>query len=262
MAEQLLPIAAQLAVLVHGDGGPQDVQAVLEQLDEAQRTALIVVLAGLVDPEQPMGKALGWLDFDEHGDLTVPAGWGDARTVRDMAPDPVLEDEDAYVDPVAVRLYVDGKPVAVSARERLEAIAVGVKRGMKYPDFDRMHGLSAGSTSTFISRTRRAYEQRGEPFPALERPDAPAPVLEDAVVVQIRERYAAGGVTDMELALAHGVTRNTITNLLNGTSYRQAGGPIRPKRTKNKPGVATRTVWGTSTPGFHGIDEETKEVAA
>lgn len=260
MAEALLPVAAQLAVLVHGDGGPEDVQAVLEQLDETQRTALIVVLAGLVNPDEPMGNALGWLDFNEHGDTVVPA-WGARSTVRDMAPEPVLDDEEVFVDPVAVRLYVEGQPVAVSPRERLAAVVEATRRGLSYQDLDRMHGLKGGSTSTFMSRTRKAFAARGEAFPALERPDAPTAVLSDVQVVAIRERFAAGGVTDMDLALVYGVTRNTITNLLNGSSYRNAGGPIRKKRQQNKPGPATRTLWGTSTPGFLGGDEKMESAA-
>ena len=90
LAETMLPVAANLAVLVHGDGGPEDVAEVLAGLDETQKNALIVVLAGLVDPEQPVGKALGWLDFNEHGSVVVPS-WSEDRPVRDLAPDGVEE---------------------------------------------------------------------------------------------------------------------------------------------------------------------------
>jgi hypothetical protein len=59
------PKAANLAVLVHGDGGPEDIAEVLERLDDTQKNALIVVLAGMVDPEQPVGKGLSWTDCHE-----------------------------------------------------------------------------------------------------------------------------------------------------------------------------------------------------
>lgn len=260
MAEDLLPKAAHLAVLVHGDGGPEDVREVLDSLDDAQRTALIVVLAGLVDPDQPMGKALGWLDFNEHGQTVVPA-WGSRTTVRDMAPEPELDDE-TYVDPVAVRQYLEGKPLVPSPRERLEAIVTGVRRGMTYPDFDRMHHLKKGSTSTFISRTRRAYAAQGIDFPDMTRPDGEAKAFTTAQVVEMRERYAAGGVSEMDLAMSYGGARSVITRVLTGESYRSAGGPLREKR-ENRPGVATRLVWnGDKGPHLDSSTKDEEEIAA
>ncbi|WP_331746720.1 hypothetical protein [Streptomyces sp. NBC_00842] len=242
LAEDMLPVAAHLAVLVHGDGGPEDVQEVLESLDEAQRNALIVVLAGLVDPEQPMGKALGWLDSDEHGTLTVPH-WDDRTPLRDFAPEPQLEDEDLYVDPVAVRNYQLGRPGAVLPQERLQAVVDGVRRGMTYPDFDRMHGLSRGSTSTFISRTRRAFAARGDVFPDM----VPVSALTVEQVVAMRKRYAAGGVTDLELAMSYGVNQQTVAKVLSGDTHRDAGGPIRAKR-GSKPSPDQRVGFAGGTP--------------
>ena len=247
MAEQLLPVAAHLVTLVHGDGGPEDVQEVLAGLDDAQRTALIVVLAGLVDPDQPMGKALGWLDFNEHGQAIVPE-WGSRATLRDLVPEPELEGEETYIDPVAVQCYRAGQPVAVSVRERVEALKQGVESGMTYPDFDRMHGLADNSTATFVSRTRKAYEERGEVFPLVVG-EGPKAAFTDDQVIEIRHRYAAGGITDLELGLMYGVARKTISNVVSGVSYRKVGGPIRPKR-KNRPGEATRQVWAGGKAGF------------
>jgi hypothetical protein len=85
LAEDMLPKACLLSVLIHGDGGPEDVAEVLAGLDETQKNALIVVLAGMVDPEQPVGKALGWVDFTENGDLAVPASWSQSGSIRDLA---------------------------------------------------------------------------------------------------------------------------------------------------------------------------------
>ncbi|MFE6126675.1 hypothetical protein ACFQ6Q_00160 [Streptomyces sp. NPDC056437] len=259
MAEQLLPVAAELVTLVHGDGGPRDVHQALARLDAAQKDALLVVLAGLVDPDQPMGEALAWLDFDENGRLVVPR-WEDKRRLRDLVPDPELEADDLFIDPIAVRAYRTGQPVTVSPRERLEAIVQGVNAGgLSYPDFDRMHNLTKGSTSTFISRTRKAFVARGEAFPELQHESGKA-VLTDEQVVAIRERFAAGGITDLELAMQYSVTANVITCLLSGRTYPNAGGPIRAKR-ENKPSEATRTVWAGGQAGFAAGDE-TKDVAA
>ena len=110
LAESMLPVAATMTLLVHGDGGPEDVQEVLAELDDTQRAALIVVLAGLVDPEQMLSKALGWVEFDETGALAVPQ-WDEKRTVRDLAEEQELAEDPDYVDPVAVRRYLAGSRV-------------------------------------------------------------------------------------------------------------------------------------------------------
>lgn len=71
LAEELLPIAARLACLVHGDGGVEDVQQLLDGYDVQELTALAVVLAGLVDPTANAADTLEYLRWDEHG-RTVP----------------------------------------------------------------------------------------------------------------------------------------------------------------------------------------------
>ncbi|MFE1321652.1 hypothetical protein [Kitasatospora phosalacinea] len=83
LAERLIPIAAALSCVVHGDGDRQAVAHILNQLDPTERDALIVVLAGLVDPEQSLGQALGYLTWDEHGAPAEPPTT--AKTVRQAA---------------------------------------------------------------------------------------------------------------------------------------------------------------------------------
>jgi hypothetical protein len=227
LAEQMLPIAAHLAVLVHGDGGPEDVREVLEGLDATQKDALLVVLAGLVDPEQPLGKALGWLDFNEHGQLTVPS-WSERRSVRDLAPEPAEELDDDYIDEVAVQQYLRGINAEVTPRERLEAIARGVRAGMDYPEFDSLYGLRKGSTATFVSRQRKYLAKQGKPIPSMQRPDVR--VFSEEEVVAIRER-SAGGATDIELALSFGSDPRTIGHICRGVRYPKYGGPTRQART-------------------------------
>jgi hypothetical protein len=246
MAEDMLPVAANLAVLVHGDGGPEDVQTVLDGLDEAQRAALIVVLAGLVDPDQPMGRALGWLDHDEAGALTVPH-WGDKQTIRDMAPaDDELAGGDDAIDLVAVGRFVDGWPVSLSEAEYLRALQECFARGMSCSQIDAMRRLLERTTENNINRLRKAYRRSGRPFPDLQ----PRRVNEftEEQVIAIRER-SAGGATDMEISLTFGVARKAISNVVSGHSYRNFGGPIRTKRT-TQPSTATRVLWARSQEAF------------
>jgi DNA-binding CsgD family transcriptional regulator len=124
-----------------------------------------------------------------------------------------------------------------------------------------MHGLGKDSTSTFVSRERRKYAARGEAFPIPERPGRGTAHLTDAQVMAIRMRYAQGGVTDLDLAMQYGISRKTISSLLSGMSYPNAGGPIRPKKA-NKPGKATREIWGQGQAAFTPKEDQTKEVAA
>lgn len=241
LAERLLPVAAHLVTLVHGDGGRVDVQQALARLDASEKDGLLVVLAGLVDPDQPMGKALGWLEAD------MPAH--SARmSVRDLAEDvePDLGDADAFVDEVAVAAYARGDRVSVTPRERVQAIVRAAKGGVTYRDLDAMHGLKPNSTSTFVSRTRKAYAARGEVFPEIPSPVSPA--FTEQQVIDIRER-SARGMTDMEISLVYDTPRKTITGVVSGTSYRNFGGPIRPKRV-NRPSKSSRVVWGGGQEGF------------
>jgi hypothetical protein len=67
LAEKLLPYAARLACLVHGDGDQRDVHQTIARLDRDQRDALLVVLAGLVNPDAKLADVLGYLSWDENG---------------------------------------------------------------------------------------------------------------------------------------------------------------------------------------------------
>lgn len=247
LAEAMLPVAANLTVLVHGDGGPEDVQEVLAGLDDAQRNALIVVLAGLVDPDRPLGALLGWLDANEHGQQIVP-DWDNADTLRAVA-DQVQPDSDDWdgVDRVAVDRWLHGLPVSLTRAERVEAILEGFRRGMGYQDLDDLAGVKAGSTGTFIRRERKAALERGDDFPDHLLPTT-APKLSESEVVAIRERSAAGA-SDLEISMSLDLTRKAVSAIVSGSSYRRFGGPIRRKR-PNKPNEATRVHWANSTPGF------------
>jgi len=88
LAERLLPIAAGLACIVHGDGVQRDIAHVLAQLDSAERDALVVVLAGLVDPDATLKDVLGYLTWDEHERVIQPTRL--TRTLREIAVQPKL----------------------------------------------------------------------------------------------------------------------------------------------------------------------------
>ncbi|MFG2276731.1 hypothetical protein ACGFNY_44105 [Streptomyces chartreusis] len=226
LAEAMLPVAANLAVLVHGDGGPEDVREVLEGLDETQKNALIVVLAGLVNPDQPVGKALGWLDFNEHGSLTVPS-WSEDRSVRDLAPEAVEELGDEYVDDVAVTKFVRGFPVEVSDAEFLAAVKHCIARELTLADIDQLRGWRRKTAENWVNRLRKQYQRSGREFPSLARPSVR--VFSEAEVLAIRER-SAGGASDRDIAMSYATTRETIRSICRGLRYAQYGGPIRAAR--------------------------------
>lgn len=227
LAEQMLPTAAHLAVLVHGDGGPEDVADVLAGLDETQKNALIVVLAGLVDPEQPVGKALGWLDFNEHGALTVPASWSERSSVRDLAPDPRVEADDEYVDQVAVTKFVKGFRVEVTDVDFLAAVQQCARLGMTCPDIDALRRWPKKTTENRLNRLKKRYQRSGREFPSLGF--AKVRMFSEEEVVAIRER-SASGTPDVQLAVAFDVTRETIRAIVTGIRYPRLGGPIRTAR--------------------------------
>ncbi|MFD7868016.1 hypothetical protein [Streptomyces sp. NPDC059783] len=242
LAEEMLPVAAHMAAVVHGDGGPEDVAAALDPLTDAQRTALIVVLAGLVDPDQSMGQLLGWLDRDEHGNLTVPA-WEDRTPFRDLAPDDAEPEGGDVVDPVAVRLYLQGIPgITVSDAEFSVVLEHAAAQGVTMHELDRRRGVGRKTHEDRVNRLRKKYRRAGRELPpglAIGTGRPKQPEFTDAEVVEIRERAAAGGITDQELSFRYGRTPQAIGRLLSGRSYPNAGGPIRSIRGA-KPTAASR----------------------
>jgi hypothetical protein len=222
LAEEMLPVAARLACIVHGDGGPGEVRAELAALTPEQTTALIVVLAGLVDPQRPVGTALGWLDFDEDAQPIVPP-WEDSTLLAALAEEDPGDDD--LVDEVAVRAYAAGRRVSVTDRERLEAIAQGTAAGLSYADFDEMHGLPRMTTRRFVDRERKRAERHGLPFPVMAT-ECTTRKFSAADVIDMRRR-AADGATDLEIAMVYGVRRQAVQRIVTGGSHAEVGGPIR-----------------------------------
>ena len=246
MVEELLPVAAHLAVLVHGDGGPRDVHQAIARLSPAQRDALIVILAGLVDPDRPMGAALGWLDFNERGESIVP-DWNDKATLRAVAEQEQSEDDWDGVDHVAVDLWLRGRPVSLNRGERVAAILEGLRRGMTYRDMDQITGVKAGTTYQFILRERKAAAARGEQLPGDVLPQSSRRFTEPEVV-DMRERSAAGA-TDLELGMAFGIRAESVERIVRGLHYPEYGGPVRAKKS-GRPSESSRVLFNGATQGF------------
>lgn len=132
---------------------------------------------------------------------------------------------------VLINDYLDGKSVLLLTQEQqLAAVVEGNKRGMTYLDIDRIRGCSLGSTAQFVSRLRKKYEKEGRDFPVITPPARRKP-LSDELVLELREAYAAGGVTDLDLALKYEVSRKTVSDVISGRNYQHVGGPIRRGRT-------------------------------
>lgn len=254
LAEEMLPVAARLATIVHGDGGTLEVEQVLSVLDGREKDALIVVLAGLADPDRPLAALLGWLDFDEAGAPVEPAH-DDRSTLRDLVE---RQDDDAdaaaLVDEVAVRRYLAGSQIKLSKPDRIAAIHRGLSQGMEWHDLDRLSGLAKGSTYTFLLRERKAAVLRGE---TLEwRTSLPQPLTE-AQVIDIRERIA-DGEDAFKVAASHDISKSHTYRIARGEHYPHYGGPIREPNTG--PATATQTIWagrsGSAAKGLSPADQD------
>lgn len=96
LADRLVPTAAGLACIVHGDGTSHDIAHVLNRLDDQERIALIVVLAGLINPDATLDDTFAYLTWDEHGRALPTRAKRPSRaevppqTLRDIAVTPTV----------------------------------------------------------------------------------------------------------------------------------------------------------------------------
>lgn len=232
LAEDMLPVAARLATIVHGDGGPEDVAQVLGVLDGREKDALIVVLAGLADPDRPLAALLGWVDFDEAAQ-PVDADHADRTTLRDIADGLGPEDDTDPVDEVAVARFLAGRTITLTRRERFAAVEAGLRRGMSFNDLDRLSGAASGTTSHFYDR-----ELKAAPLRAAGCGPKPRAVLSEDDVLRLRER-AAAGEQYKSLAAEFGISPHSVKDIVSGRKWPKVGGPIRGRRSnENKESVA------------------------
>lgn len=226
LAEAMLPVAANLAVLVHGDGGPEDIAQVLAGLNETQKNAVIVVLAGMVDPDQPVGRGLSWMAVTKTGALPVPA-WMEQKPLRGHAPDSLEELGDDFVDWAAVEKFMKGFPVDVTDADFLAAVQECLGLGMTLGDVDRLRRWPVKTAENWVNRLKKRHQRAGLPFPSLS--PAPARQFTEAEVIRMRERSQRGD-TDLEISLSYDVVPETVRAICTGKRYSHFGGPIRKAR--------------------------------
>lgn len=166
LAEQMLPVAAYLSTVVHGDGGDRDVHQELSRLDDAQRDALIVVLAGLVNPDRPLAALLGWVDFDENGD-PIEAAVDCTETLRDIAEEYAPLTAPADIDDIAIRRALEGEQVTLTKRERDVAYAEGRRRGWEGPEIAAVLGGNRSTLARSWERAKDKARANGKPDPSL-----------------------------------------------------------------------------------------------
>lgn len=226
LAERMLPVAGRLASIVRGDGGLQDVRQLIGGLGAQEQIALLVVLAGLVDPDTPVADALRWLDFNEDGARIVPElpVGNQSVSLRDLGEELPVDTDPADIDEVAVARALKGdRTVPLSRAERLKAILAGRRQGKTYIEMDDLLGYRPGSANKAMLRACKAAEARGEGL-KVAPPEGRALTQDEVVAIR---KEARAGATDVELALRHGVSRPAVSRLVAGVTYAQYGGPLR-----------------------------------
>jgi len=175
LVEELLPLAAHLACIVRGDGGPEDIAEALDALTPYEQTALIVSLAGLVNPDTHLHEALGYLTWDEHGNETPPVR-ADHRTIRTLATRYRIRYSN--IDMARVIRCLHGEPFALTAPERRAAIEYGARR-MDLP-FDIIAArldMELPAVKRSWERIKRRARKSGETWPNQPRFTTEAAVL-------------------------------------------------------------------------------------
>lgn len=101
-----------------------------------------------------------------------------------------------------------------------------VNDGIPTPQLAEEYGINQGTICSLVNGNSR--KDLGGPTHkrTMLGEDHPQAKLTDAEVVEIRKRYAAGGVTYRELAEDYGTVIPTIASIITGKSRLEAGGPI------------------------------------
>jgi WhiB family redox-sensing transcriptional regulator len=160
-------------------------------------------------------------------------------------------------DDAQVRSYLDGTNESVSLEARFAAVVRGVRSGKTYRQFDALYMLPDGATAAFMSVVKKAHAAQEVPFPELGRRPG-VRVMTNEQAAEYRQRAAAGGVTDGQLAHEAGVHRKAMSKVLSGLTYQTAGGPVRDPKTRQYPPAV---VWASGAEA-HGADSDRMETAA
>jgi hypothetical protein len=165
----MLPVAAHLSCLVHGDGDRRDIGQVIARLAEGEKDALLVVLAGLVPPDVPLGWLLAYLTWDEHGKAASPPST--TETLRDIASDDEsscgLQEVD--VDEAAVLRALEGENVPLNRDERRSAVVHGMTKGMGSQAVADALGMTQVAVDAVWTRARKRAREAGAPVPECPR---------------------------------------------------------------------------------------------
>ncbi|GHJ34275.1 hypothetical protein TPA0910_87080 [Streptomyces hygroscopicus subsp. sporocinereus] len=160
--EALMPVAAGLAMAVREET-PAEVKARLHELDRHELEAVAVVLAAMVDPDRPLIDALGWVDFDEHGE-PLKGPQKSRRTVGSLARAQIV-DRTQGVDRVAVERALNGERFQLNQHERTIGVDLGIRRGMSYDDVADRLGMTREAVQRSWDRSKKQARANGQYVP-------------------------------------------------------------------------------------------------
>lgn len=152
LAEALVREAAFLAMAVR-DRDPADIATRLAGLTRHELEALAVVLAAMVDPDRTMHDALGWIDFDEHGQPLEKTPRKDGRRIRNTVREPEPS-RATGPDHVAVIRALEGEPIPLRKLDRTLAVASAARRGWTKAYTARVLGMTEEAVDRSWQRTR------------------------------------------------------------------------------------------------------------
>jgi hypothetical protein len=170
LAQAMVVEATGLVVAVREETR-QEIAQRLSGLDRTELEALAVVLAALVDPEQHLHTALGWVDFDEYGDQVDPyvprkdrrwtAREKAQRTGGRPAPAPRVR-----VDWHAVDRALAGHSMELTQAERIAAVDVGIRLGMSKDQVAEALGMEREAVGRAWERIKERARKAGVFVPA------------------------------------------------------------------------------------------------
>lgn len=165
LAQHLLLEGMGLAVAVREE--PREKLADrLRGLSRHELESLAIVLAALINPDQPVREALAWVDFDEYG-RHDPFAFRSQATIRQAAPRDAISLGEV-VDEIKVRRVLEGEQHRLTASERALGVRIGMQRGLSYEEVAGLLGMKVDAVNRSWHRTRRRAREAGLPVP--ERP--------------------------------------------------------------------------------------------